>query len=1087
MVLSCFGHRKLRRTRSSAVRAPVESALESALEPPRSHSLPRLYEDCIEPWQHPVQALVQLARQQPSPVALHSREGDRVQAFTYRQLWDRSYSIARGLANLPGWSSDDGIVALHCPPDAHWVFFTYALWILGKRPLNFGLDWPPTTRNIIAERHSIKFILYSSLEPGRIENVTAVDGRLLPLLGPIPHPSLDLCAASPEMIAYLATSGTTGLPKTFPVPYTMPSPLRIFWGVTSGSTGVFQMPSFGVSVASLVLSINTCGSMMVSSSSMDPLQKAADVIFWLDKGMQILQTTPSFLKVVLRMAQIHQSAVVWPAVTRLVLVGEMIPPSLVKTAKAFFPSATIHCGYGSIEMGVIRAFGFCTIDPDAPAPSKLVYSIANPNVRPFLLDDEGSVVDSNAARSGILCLALPKDHHVRFHASFVHCDRADPLSPFGFLEDGSPCVRTMDEVELVGNEQFVILGRFGRKVKINGVFVDLQYLESMLLEKMCEVLVDCTLVQTLELKIVLFFVLKQVTAPGLGPRQVLDLAASVFALRNVPNVPLHNCIPLDCIPLTDSGKRDQRRLQEIAERADLQGLAISYPLIDDYQTPLSRVALRIAQLGSQIIDSQELERRNYYIAGVGFDSLSASRLSLALKTEYCVEVPPPILLSHGMTPNNVAQIILDISDSRPFNPAAVDLAAEVAKRDDPSVTANGLPPFVFPASPRAILLTGATGFLGAFLLFELAAKFPAAQIVCLVRAPDEPSAKMRVERAAWNFVVASRDQSASRFRIMDRVTCICGDLCLQQWGISDQRWAQLAKDIDVIVHNGAKAHWLQSYERLCRANVEGTITALRLATTHHLKVVHYISTTGTLPASGAYRERLSESVYAQSDVSGGYAQTKWASEQLINKARSRGVPATIIRPGVVGGDSIYGVSNTKDSIWKYIRGCIEIGAAPSHVSVVSVNMDPVDLVAQIVAAIVASPESLSRFVFHVSDLTSRISERDIFEAVTSLGWNVMFQTRGQFRQLLVTSANRRSNALFPLMDMVMSLSFTLDSTNTNSIFTGIRPTAINTLRASLRYLELVKYLPASASRLMTSDSISSQSSRSSAPMEGGAA
>ena len=54
---------------------------------------------------------------------------------------------------------------------------------------------------------------------------------------------------------------------------------------------------------------------------------------------------------------------------------------------------------------------------------------------------------------------------------------------------------------------------------------------------------------------------------------------------------------------------------------------------------------------------------------------------------------------------------------------------------DPAISAAGLPP-VRSGEPKTILLTGATGFLGAFLLGDLL-ELTSARIVCLVRAGSE--------------------------------------------------------------------------------------------------------------------------------------------------------------------------------------------------------------------------------------------------------------------------------------------------------------------------------------------------------------
>lgn len=150
----------------------------------------------------------------------------------------------------------------------------------------------------------------------------------------------------------------------------------------------------------------------------------------------------------------------------------------------------------------------------------------------------------------------------------------------------------------------------------------------------------------------------------------------------------------------------------------------------------------------------------------------------------------------------------------------------------------------------------------------------------------------------------------------------------------------------------------------------GTSTALKLATQHHLKSIHFVSSTSVLDTEHYVKKLvLGDSVYETDDLQGsrtglrsGYGQTKWVAEQLILRARSRGIPATIIRPGYIVGDSDLGVTNTDDFIWRLIKGCIQLGLTPRISNVV--NMCSVDYVANCVIEVASNPKSIELGVFH---------------------------------------------------------------------------------------------------------------------------
>jgi L-aminoadipate-semialdehyde dehydrogenase len=160
------------------------------------------------------------------------------------------------------------------------------------------------------------------------------------------------------------------------------------------------------------------------------------------------------------------------------------------------------------------------------------------------------------------------------------------------------------------------------------------------------------------------------------------------------------------------------------------------------------------------------------------------------------------------------------------------------------------------------------------------------------------------------------------------------------------------------------------YNKLRAPNVIGTATALKLATTGRLKSICFVSSTSVLDTDHyAHKLVLGTMVYENDDLQGsktglrsGYGQTKWVAEQLVLRAQARGVPATIVRPGYIVGDSHRGVTNTDDFIWRLIKGCIQLGQAPRISNIV--NMCSVDYVANCVVEVVSSPKAVKLAVFH---------------------------------------------------------------------------------------------------------------------------
>jgi Male sterility protein len=138
-----------------------------------------------------------------------------------------------------------------------------------------------------------------------------------------------------------------------------------------------------------------------------------------------------------------------------------------------------------------------------------------------------------------------------------------------------------------------------------------------------------------------------------------------------------------------------------------------------------------------------------------------------------------------------------------------------------------------------ILLTGATGFFGPFLLDELLRQ-SGATIHVLVRASGSEHAMERIEAALRR---ARLPTSTRRQTLRNRVRPVCGDLSLPKWGLTDAQWDALARRVGEVYHNGACVNYVMTYEAMRGANIDGTHTALQLAFDSGARTLHLVSST----------------------------------------------------------------------------------------------------------------------------------------------------------------------------------------------------------------------------------------------------
>jgi thioester reductase-like protein len=225
-------------------------------------------------------------------------------------------------------------------------------------------------------------------------------------------------------------------------------------------------------------------------------------------------------------------------------------------------------------------------------------------------------------------------------------------------------------------------------------------------------------------------------------------------------------------------------------------------------------------------------------------------------------------------------------------------------------------------SPRDVLLTGATGFLGAHLLSELLAT-TGARVHCLVRARDDAAALSRVRQAADRYELALRSA--------DRVVPLAGDLAEPRLGLSDKAFRDLANGVDVIYHAGALVNFIYPYQELRAANVAGTREVIRLAGLYRGIPVHYVSTTAVLAGLGVAgtRKVTEETPLADPELLRmGYVETKYVAEELLRAAGRAGLPVAIYRPLDIVGSVHTGAWSTSTEMAALIRFIADTGLAP---------------------------------------------------------------------------------------------------------------------------------------------------------------
>ncbi|MDE0699086.1 MAG: SDR family oxidoreductase [Boseongicola sp.] len=282
-----------------------------------------------------------------------------------------------------------------------------------------------------------------------------------------------------------------------------------------------------------------------------------------------------------------------------------------------------------------------------------------------------------------------------------------------------------------------------------------------------------------------------------------------------------------------------------------------------------------------------------------------------------------------------------------------------------------------PAAPvsandfQEVLLTGATGFVGRFLLRELLRQNDNLVVNCLVRADDVEHGFART-RAALEHADIWEDALGSRIRVT------VGDICAARFGLGEAEFEDLRRRIDAVYHLAADLSLTSSYSSIRAVNSSSLRNVLALCLRTRFKHVFYASTMGVFPEyfcnfSNEFSGRRIEH-HMQPDLAAmkrlfppgfvGYPWSKLVSEQALLFANAAGLPVAIFRLPQTGMSSTGYTQASAISVRTY-NAAIQIEMAPAGFSIQS-YAEPVDTLAELCAAISLNPER--RFtIYHCCD------------------------------------------------------------------------------------------------------------------------
>ena len=862
---------------------------------------------------------VRQAERTPEAVALV----DQQSTLSYAELDRRSDALAATL-NLLGVDLDD-TVGIYLPKSTDYAVACLAAMKSGGAFLPLFLDSPPNQLGKILEQTETKAVISTVELSQRLPAPHTVKFVNLDAWEPPPAPWPEPPRVELDNLMFVVyTSGTTGEPKGIQLPHRAAAhSYAERYKISSYQPGQrVACNIFFVWEIFRVLSKGAAVHVVSDDIIYDP-KLLADFL----EHHQITEMlfTPSLMETMLN----QWSEEVWQnRLTSLEVIwlnGEVVTEELrQKCLDAVLPQTRLLNTYSISECHDVASYDLRTARPSPTGFSAVGYPIDGIQVK--LMENSELYVGGPGLARGY----LGKPHLTAERFVTLEGERYYRTGDIGyFREDGLLEIR----------------GRCDSMVKIRGYSVHLGAVQSVL-EKLPSVKSAAVVAvgkEGRDKRLVAYVVGENDKNWSIDPgshscpelRDALRDSLPEFMLPNL-------FVELDSLPLSPTtGKLDTKLLPPLPARR-------SFP-VDDLRLPaeanLQQLQTLIATLWERILGLDPgvvTPESNFF--DLGGHSLMAVRVVNHLErlTGFSISVKD---LYKYPTVKQLSQFIhsgdhSNASQSPGPQPEDWVLPEEISPEGAE---------WTGPDKASGILVTGATGFLGAFLVDRLL-KASSCPIYCLVRG-EQPQKRLEENLSSYGLTLSPR------------IRAISGDLSKSNLGMSIDDRNLLEAKVDLVFHCGAAVNYVHNYEVLKPHTVGGTLEILKFcAAGEKARTLHYISTNGVFPGGDTYPENREIDSYLE-DLSNGYGHSKWVAEKLVWQAIERGLPTTIYRPGNVGHHSQSGARNSNDFQTLLVRACLCVGQVPQTEGWYF-EMTPVDFLTNAIVTI-ASDSSRNESVFNI--------------------------------------------------------------------------------------------------------------------------
>lgn len=423
---------------------------------------------------------------------------------------------------------------------------------------------------------------------------------------------------------------------------------------------------------------------------------------------------------------------------------------------------------------------------------------------------------------------------------------------------------------------------------------------------------------------------------------------------------------LEHMPLNNNGKIDKAALLAHYQPVSVS-VGVAQPLTADQRV--------VADLWRSLLKVEQPAADDDFFS-LGGHSLLAAKLMAALAEAFAVETSVHDIYEYP-TLGALAQALAQRRDRQPTQRQgeARALQDDVYLPSDLVIDPTFDPRQI--SAPRAILLTGATGFVGAHLLADLL-RTTDAELYCLVRDGAKLPPRQRLEAVLQRYRIALNASQHARIHIVP------GNVAEHDFSLTPAAYRALSRDIDLIYHSASAVNFIQPYAYMKRDNVQGLREIIRFAAHSRTKPLMLLSTISVYSwghlHTGKRVMRESDDIdqnlpAVSRDI--GYVRSKWVMEKIADLAAAQGLPLMTFRLGYATCHSRTGVNADYQWWGRLVKTCISSGTVPD-LRDMREGLTTVDYMTRAIAHVSRNPQALGQKFNLIHQGDNNLTLREFF-------------------------------------------------------------------------------------------------------------